>query len=145
MIGPRLELVEGRRAVQDQFGLRNARDSHSHRAGHIEPYDSPEFAVHCRDKPFNGFQGDEEVITRTVVTYTTQWTVVPGYEGSRWFHCWHEGRPDVHEAAGGHAAPHAFRERDMAAGEDGIRRYTCPVCGKTWQHREPAPPQGALF
>jgi rubrerythrin len=44
--------------------------------------------------------------------------------------------------------PHSFRERDMMAGEDGVRRWTCPVCGLTWRHRDPAPaedPQEALF
>jgi hypothetical protein len=144
----RLEGVDGRRVEAVEYGLRTTRDGVFHRKGHVEPHDSIEFAVACRERPFTGRRGDEQVVTRTVVTYTTEWTEVPGYEGSPWFHCWHEDRPDVHAAAGGHAAPHPFRERDMTCGEDGVRRYTCPVCGLVWRHRDAIPaedPQMELF
>ena len=145
--GRRLEEVTGRRVETVQWGLRTTQDNVFHRKGHVEQRQSLESAVAARDRPFSGWKGDEQIVTRTVVIYTTQWTEVPGYEGSAWFSCWHENRPDAHKAAGGHAAPHPFRERDMVPGEDGLRRYTCPVCGLVWQ-RDAAPaeePQESLF
>jgi hypothetical protein len=141
--GPRVEVVWGRRVETVEFGLRTAKDNIFHRKGHVEQMSSLERAVDCRDRPFCGWKGDEQVVTRTVVVYTTQWTEVPGYEGSLWFDCWHENRPDAHAAAGGHAAPHPFRERDMVPGEDGVCRYTCPVCGLMWRFRDDTPDKPA--
>ena len=120
-------------------------------------------ALACRERPFTGRVGDEEVVTRTVVVYTTEWTEVPGHEGSPWLSCDHPGTPQgrtgrsvlrdepdcpVRMEGTDYQLPHAFRERDLVAGEDGGRRYTCPVCGLTWRHRADAPaedPQGSLF
>ena len=146
--GRRLEEVTGRRVETVEWGLRTMQDGVFHRKGHVEQRDSPESAAACRNRPFSGYQGNEQVVTRTVVVYTTEWTEVPGYEGSPWFSCWHENRSDAHAAAGGHAVPHPFQERDMVPSEGGLRRYTCPVCGLVWQHRDAAPaeePQEALF
>ena len=137
---------QGRRAEHVEYGLRTVKDNAFHRKGHVEQRSSIEFAVQCRDQPHSGWSGDEQVVTRTIVTYTTSWTEVPGYEGSPWFTCWHEGRPAAHEAAGGHAVPLAFRERDMVRGGDGVRQYTCPVCGLVWRHRgDAANPMAPLF
>lgn len=93
-----------------------------------------------------------------MVTYTTQWTEVPGCEGSRWLSCWHAGTPqgrtgppimpgsDIRHEGPDYQIPHGFRERDMAYGEDGVRRYTCPVCGNVLVHRaDQASPQRPLF
>lgn len=137
--GPRAEVVRGRRVETAQFGLRTATDNIFHRKGHVEQMSSLERAVDCRDRPFCGRQGDEQVVTRTIVTYTTDWTVVPGHEGSRHLSCHHpdtpQGRPsdNMFQQGPGYQLPHAFRERDMAAGDDGLLRYTCPVCGLVWR------------
>ena len=166
MAGPvvrRAEMVEGRRVEEVEFGLRTMRDGVFRRKGHVEEMGSVEFAVSARDRPWSGWKGDEEVVTRTVVIYTTQWTVVPGCEGSPHMSCNHPGTPQgrtgpsifpgdpdcpVRMEGPDYHRPHGFRERDMTAGQDGVRRYTCPVCGLTWRHRDPAPvedPQGSLF
>ena len=152
--GRRLEEVTGRRVETVEWGLRTGRDGVFHRKGHVEQRSSLESAVECRDRPFSGYQGDEQVVTRTVVIYTTQWTEVPGYEGSPWLSCSHRGTPQGRQGEGvlapegpDYQIPHAFRERDMVRGEDGLRRYTCPVCGLVWQ-RDAAPaeePQESLF
>jgi hypothetical protein len=157
----RLEEVAGRRVETVEWGLRTQTDTVFHRKGHVEPRDSIEFAVACRDRPFSGWRGDEQVVARAVVTYTTEWTVVPGYEGSRHMSCDHPGAPQgrtgpsimrddpdcpVRMEGPDYQRPHAWRERDMTAGEDGLLRYTCPVCGTVWQCRAAAPaPQGSLF
>jgi hypothetical protein len=157
-------MVDGRRAVRVEWGLRAVRDRTFCRKGHVDEKGSLEFAVHCRDRPFTGHDGDEQVVTRTIVTYTTSWTEVPGYEGSRHLDCSHDGTPqgrtgkpiwknipDTPDYTGmrmegpDYQPPHPFRERDMIAGDDGRRRYTCPVCGLTWTHRDPAAPQPTLF
>lgn len=158
MAGPRarrVEVVEGTRVETVEYGLRTVTDTLFHRKGHVEERDSLEYALACRERPFNGWRGDEQVVTRTVVVYTTQWVEVPGYEGSLHLSCCHTGTPQGHQSEGVFAPkgpdyqlPHGFRERDMVAGEDGVRRYTCPVCGLTWRHRDTAPasdPQGALW
>ena len=137
--GPRAEVVSGRRVETVEFGLRTPKDNIFYRKGHVEQMSSLERAVDCRDRPFCGRQGDEQVVTRTIVTYTTDWTVVPGHEGSRHLSCDHpdtpQGRPSGNMFAQGpdYQLPHAFRERDMTAGVDGVRRYTCPVCGLVWR------------
>jgi hypothetical protein len=157
--GRRVEVVEGRRVETTEWGLRTIRDDMFHRAGHVEPRSSLENAVAARDRPYHGWRGDEQVVTRTVVVYTTQWTEVPGYEGSPWLSCDHPGTPQgrtgppilpgspICQEGADYQRPHSFRERDMTAGEDGIRRYTCPVCAVTWRHRDPATsgPQVSLF
>lgn len=155
--GRRLEEVTGRRVETVEWGLRTTQDSVFHRAGHVEPRSSLESAVACRDRPFSGWKGDEQVVTRTVVIYTTQWAEVPGCEGSLHLSCCHEGRPQGRQSGGQfgfgvegpeYQIPHAFRERDMVRGEDGAARYTCPVCGLVWQRRDTSPagdPQEALF
>jgi hypothetical protein len=163
MAGPvkrRAEVVEGRRVEVVEWGLRTQADTVFHRKGHIEPWDSLEAAVASRERPFSGRRGDEQVVTCTVVTYTTEWTVVPGFEGSPWLSCSHPGTPQgrtgppiggpgsqVRMEGPDYQRPHAFRERDLVRGEDGRRRYTCPVCGTVWQHRDDtaADPQGSLF
>jgi hypothetical protein len=124
-------LPKVRREVRVEYGLRTVRDGVFHRRGHVEERSSLEFALQCREQPFSGWKGDEQIVTRTVVTYTTQWTEVPGCEGSRWLSCWHEGTQE----GPAYQRPHGFRERDMTYGEDGIRRYTCPVCGNVLAHR----------
>lgn len=146
--GPRVEVVRGRRAETVEFGLRTATDNIFHRKGHVEPRSSLEAAVQSRERPFSRWEGDEQVVTRTIVTYTTGWTVVPGYEGSRHLSCDHPGTPQgrtgpsimrddpgcpVRMPGPDYQPPHAFRERDMTAGDDGVLRYTCPVCGLVWR------------
>jgi hypothetical protein len=155
--GPRAEMVDGRRTETVQWGLRTVRDNLFHRKGHVEPRGSLEYAVASRDQPGTGWKGDEQVVTRTVVTYTTQWTEVPGYEGSLHLSCGHPGTPQGLQPGGPNGLgakgpeyqfPHGFRERDLVTGEAGGRRYTCPVCGLVWRHRDDAPapdPQGSLF
>jgi hypothetical protein len=159
--GRRLEEVSGRRVETIEWGLRTQQDTVFRRKGHVEQRDSPESAVDARDRPFSGYAGDEQVVTRTVVIYTTEWTVVPGYEGSLHMSCDHPGTPQgrtgpsvmrgdpdcpVRMEGPDYQRPHAWRERDMTAGEDGLLRYTCPVCGLTWQYRDTAPaPQGSLW
>jgi len=156
--GPRVEVVRGRRVETVEFGLRTATDNIFHRKGHVEQMSSLDRAVDCRDRPFCGRQGDEQVVTRTIVTYTTDWTVVPGHEGSRHLSCHHPDTPQGHTGPSimrddpdcpirmpgpDYQPPHAFRERDMTAGEDGARRYTCPVCGLVWRLRDEGPDKPA--
>jgi hypothetical protein len=151
----RAELVEGRRVETVKWGLRTSADTVFHRKGHIEERDSLEGATQARDRPFSGYRGDEQVVTCTVVTYTTEWTVVPGHEGSPHLTCDHPGTPQgrtgppiggpdspVRMEGPDYQRPHGFRERDMIAGADGQRRYTCPVCGLTWRHRDDGAPAG---
>jgi hypothetical protein len=152
----RLEEVTGRRIETVEWGLRTQADTVFRRTGHVEPRSSLAAAVDARDRPFSGWRGDEQVVTRTVVVYTTEWTVVPGYEGSRWFSCSHEGTPqgrtgkpimegsEIRMEGPDYQIPHGFREADMTRGEDGYLRYTCPVCGLEWKHRDTTP-QGSLF
>jgi hypothetical protein len=146
--GSRVEAVRGRRAETTEFGLRTGKDNVFHGKGHVEQMSSLDRAVDCRDRPFCGRQGDEQVVTRTTVTYTTDWTVVPGHEGSRHLSCHHSGTPkgyvgDANFGLGSqgpdYQLPHAFRERDMAPGDDGVLRYTCPVCGLVWRLRDDGP------
>ena len=113
--GPRVEVVRGRRVETAEFGLRTAEDNIFHRKGHVEQMSSPERAADCRDRPFSGRKGDEQIVTRTIVTYTTDWTVVPGHEGSQHLSCNHpdtpQGRPSDNMFAQGpdYQLPHAFR------------------------------------
>ena len=160
--GQRVEVVRGRRVVTVEFGLRTATDNTFHRKGHVEQRSSLEQAVDCRDRPFSGWRGDEQVVTRTIVTYTTDWTVVPGHEGSQHLSCSHDGTPqgrtgkpiwkdvpDTPDYDGlriegpDYQLPHAFRERDMVPGDDGMLRYTCPVCGRVWRLRDDGPDKPA--
>ena len=147
--GPRVEVVRGRRVETVEFGLRTAKDSIFHRKGHVEQMSSPERAVDCRDRPFCGWQGDEQIVTRTIVTYTTDWTVVPGHEGSQHLSCHHpdtpQGRPSDNMFAQGpdYQLPHAFRKRDMVPDDDGVLRYTCPVCGLVRRLRDDGPDKPA--
>jgi hypothetical protein len=141
---------QGRRSVRVEYGLRRARDGVFARKGHIDLRDSAESAAASRDRPFSGWDGDEEIVTRTIVTYTTEWTVVPGLEGSRHLSCSHDGTPhgrtgppimpgsSIRTEGPEYQLPHAFRERDMQRGADGLLRYTCPVCGLVWRYREQA-------
>ena len=153
---PTLFGEQGRRAEKTEYGLRTARDGVFRRKGHIEECSSLESALDLRERPFTGRRGDEEIVIRTIVTYTTQWTVVPGHDGSLWLCCNHPGTPQgrtgpsifrddpdcpVRHEGPDYQLPHAFRERDMTAGDDGVRRYTCPVCSLVWQPRRPEPPQ----
>lgn len=127
----------------------------SHRAGHVDQHDSLEYAEACRERPFSGRQGDEQIVTRTVVIYTTDWTEVPGHEGSPWLDCWHPDTPqgrtgkpifpgaNIRMEGPDYQRPHPFRERDMTAGEDGVRRYTCPVCGLMWRFHDGGPDKPA--
>src|SRR5262249_48277139 len=85
--GPRVEVVRGRRVETVEFGLRTAKDNIFHRKGHVEQMPSVEQAVDCRARPFCGWKGDEQIVPRTIVTYTTDWTVVPGHEGSQHLSC----------------------------------------------------------
>jgi hypothetical protein len=155
----RLEEVAGRRVETVEYGLRTQTDTVFHRRRHVEQHDSLEYALACREQPFTGRRGDEQVVTRTIVTYTTEWAEVPGHDGSRWFSCSHDGTPQgrtgppimegsaIRMEGPDYQRPHAYRERDMTRGEDGQRRYTCPVCGLVWQLRDAdaSDPQGSLF
>lgn len=137
----------GKRAEQVEYGLRRVRDEVFGRKGTVEPWDSAESAADARDRPFSGWHGDEQIVTRTIVTYTTEWTEVPGYEGSRHLSCSHEGTPQGRTGppvmpgstllgeGPDYQRPHAFRERDIVRGSDGKRRYTCPVCSLVWAER----------
>jgi hypothetical protein len=153
VIGPRMELVAGRRAERTEWGLRSVRDGWQHKKGHVEQRDSLEYALTCRERPYAGRAGDEQVVSRTIVTYTTDWKQVPGYEGSVHLSCSHTGTPQgrltgsVFAPKGpDYQPPHGFRERDMTVAEDGRLEYRCPVCGLVWRHREDtATPQGLLF
>lgn len=152
---------QGRRVETIEYGLRTVTDNVFHRKGHVEPMSSLDHAVGARDRPFSGWRGDEQVVTHTIVTYTTQWTEVPGHEGSRHFWCNHDGTPQGHTGPSimrddpdcpvrmegpDYKLPHAFRERDMIRGDDLVRRYTCPVCGNEHRHRaDQAPGMNVLF
>ena len=135
----------GRRAEHAEYGLRRVRDATFGPKGKVEQMDSAQSAADTRDRPFSGWHGDEEVVTRAIVTYTTPWTVVPGHAGSRHLSCSHDrtpyGRTGPPVMPGSsmcmegpeYQIPHAFRVRDMTAGEDGQLRYTCPVCATVWR------------
>jgi hypothetical protein len=147
---PRVEMVAGRRVETVEYGLRTATDNVFHRRGHVEgSMSSLERALDCRERPFCGRRGDEQVVTRTILTYTTDWTVVPGHDGSPHLSCNHpdtpQGRPGDNMFTQGpdYQLPHAFRQRDMTPGEDGHLRYTCPVCGLTWRLRDDSPDKPA--
>jgi hypothetical protein len=140
-------LPKVRREVRIEYGLRTVRDDLFHRKGHVEERSTLEYALATRERPFSGWKGDEQIVTRTVVIYTTQWAEVPDTQGSRHLSCGHNGTPqgrtgppimpgsNICMEGPGYQLPHNFRERDMTYGEDGIRRYTCPVCGNVLAHR----------
>ena len=127
--GRRVEVVSGRRVETVEFGLRTAKDDIFHRKGHVEQMSSLERAVGCRERPFSGWKGDEQVVTRTIVTYTTDWTVVPGHEGSQHLVCHHpdtpQGRPSDNMFAQGpdYQLPHDV----PSTGHGGRRRRRAPV------------------
>jgi hypothetical protein len=59
----------GRRVERVEWGLRTTRDNFLHAKGHVEPRPSEQNA---RELAGRGLWGDE-VVARTVVTYTTRW------------------------------------------------------------------------
>jgi hypothetical protein len=76
-------MESGRRTERVEWGLRHTRDSFMFKRGEVSMRPSLENALECLASDYCGWDGTEQLVSRTIVTYTGRWgaVTVPGQGG----------------------------------------------------------------